>query len=83
MEDLYKEIRRLNPGTYEDNHFLTQLFRALETTTNEVFDRMVEVVKGKRILGDSTFTVLYVIKPCNTKYRNLEVSNVWNKSGTK
>ena len=62
MEKLYKETRRLKPGTYDDNRFLTQLFRALETTTNESFDRTVEVVKYKWILGDETCLVTYVIK---------------------
>ena len=37
IEKLYKEIRRLKPGTYDDNHFLTQLFCTLETTKNESF----------------------------------------------
>ena len=83
MEKLYKEIRRLKPGTYGVNRFLTQLFRALETTTHESFDRTVEVVKGKWILGDATCTVAYVIKTCNTKYRNVEASNAWNKSSNK
>ena len=38
------------------------------------------VVKEKWILGDATCTVAYVIKICNTKYQNLDGSNVWNKS---
>ena len=83
MAKLYKEIRRLEPGTYDDNRFLTQLFRDLETMTNEIFKRTVEVVKDKWILGDATCTVAYVIKTCNTKYRNLEGSNIWNKSSNK
>ena len=37
MEKLYKEIRRLKPGTYDNNRFHARLFRALETTTNESF----------------------------------------------
>ena len=37
MEKLYKEIRRLNPRTYNNNRFLAQLFRALETTINGSF----------------------------------------------
>ena len=41
------------------------------------------VVKEKWILGDATCTVAYVIKICNTKYQNLEGSNVWNKSRNK
>ena len=45
MEKLYKEIRRLKLGTYDNNRFLTQLICALETTTNESFERTVEVVK--------------------------------------
>ena len=69
MEKQYKEIRRLKPGTYNDKRFLAQLFRALETTKNEIFDRTVDVVKDKWILGESTCTVTYVIKICNTKYR--------------
>ena len=83
MENLYKEIRRLKPGTYDDNCFLTQLFCALETTTNESSERTVGVVKEKWIMGDATCTVAYVIKICNTKYRNLEGSKVWNKSRNK
>ena len=73
----------MEPGTYDDNRFLTQLFRDLETMTNEIFKRTVEVVKDKWILGDATCTVAYVIKTCNTKYRNLEGSNVGNKSSNK
>ena len=57
MEKLYKEIRRLMPGTYDDKRFLNQLFRALETTTNEIFKITVEVVKNKCILGDAKCTV--------------------------
>ena len=34
-------------------------------------------------LGDAIFTVSYVIKTCNTKYRNLEGSNILNKSSNK
>ena len=83
MEKLDKEIRRLNPRTYDDTRFLTQFFFALETAPNESFDRTVEVVKDKWILGDSTCTVAYVIKICNTRYRNLEGSKVWNKSRNK
>ena len=83
MEKLYKKIRRLKPGTYDDNRFLTKLFRELEKKTNEIFERTVEVVKDKRILGEATYTVAYVIKICNPKYRNLEGSNVWYKSSNK
>ena len=39
----------------------------------------MEVVKGKWILGNTTCTVVYVIKTCNNRYQNLEGSNVWNK----
>ena len=59
------------------------MFCALVTTTNESFERTVEVVKEKWILGDATCTVAYVIKTYNSKYRNFEGSNVWNKSGNK
>ena len=83
MENLCKDIRCLKPVTYDDNRFLTQFFCALETMTNDIFERTVEVVKDKWVLGDATCTVVYVIKTCNTKYRNLEVSNVWNKSSNK
>ena len=68
MEKLYKEIRRLKPGTYDDNCFLTQLFCALGKTINEIFERTVKAVKYKCILGDATCTIAYVIKICNTKY---------------
>ena len=83
MEKFYKDIRRLKPGTYNDNRFLTKLFRSLEIMTNESFERTMEVVKDKRILGDATWKIAYVIKTCNTKYRNLEGSNVWNQSSNK
>ena len=83
MEKLHKEIRRLKPGTYNNNRFLTQLFCTLETTTNDSLDRTVEVVKDKWILRDATCMVASVIKTCNTKYRNLEGSDVWNKSSNK
>ena len=83
MEKLYREIIRLKPRTYGDNRFLTKLFRALETSTNESFERTVELIKDKWILGDATCMLAYVIKTCNTKYRNLEGSNVWNKSSNK
>ena len=43
----------------------------------------MEVVKEKWILGDATWIVAYVIKICNTKYQNLESSNLWNKSSNK
>ena len=83
IEKLYKEIICLKPETYDDNQFLTQLLCALGKTTNESFERTVEVVIDKWILGDATCTIAYVIKTCNTKYRNLEVSNVWNNSSNK
>ena len=51
MEKLYKEIIRLNPGTYNNNRFLTELFRSSETTTNDSFERAVEVVKAKWNFG--------------------------------
>ena len=62
IEKLYKEIIRLKPRTYDNKRFLTQLFHALETTTDESFKRTVEVVKYKWILGDATCMVVYVIK---------------------
>ena len=83
VEKLYKDIICLKPGIYDDNRFLTQFFRALETTTNDIFERTVEVVKDKYIFGDATCTVMYVIRTCNTKYRNLEGYNVWNQSSNK
>ena len=43
----------------------------------------MELVKYRWILGDATCTVAYLIKTCNTKYQNLEVSNVWKKSVNK
>ena len=73
----------MNPVTYNDNRFLTKLFCSLETSTNESFETMVEVVKDKWILGDVTCMVSYVINICNTKYRNLECFDVWNKSSNK
>ena len=76
MEKIYKEIRRLKPGTYDDNRFLTQLFRALETTTNESFARTVEFIKDKWIMGDTSCTVQYVISTLNNKFRNLEGSGI-------
>lgn len=83
MEKIYKEIRRLKPGTYDDNRFLTQLFRALETTTNESFARTVEFIKDKWIMGDASCTVQYVISTLNNKFRNLEGSGSWNKTSEK
>ena len=83
IEKLHKKIRLLKPGAYDDNHFLTQLFRTLETTKNESFKRTVEVVNDKWILEDATYMVACVIKTCNTKYQNLEGSNVWNNSSNK
>ena len=76
MEKLYKEIRHLKSGTYDDNRFLTQLFCALEKLTNESSERTVEVVQDKWSLGDAICTVENVIKTCNIKYQNLEGSNV-------
>ena len=67
MEKIYKDIRCLKTGNYDDSLFLTQFFRALETTTNDSFERTVEVVKEKLIFDDATCTVTYVIKTCNTK----------------
>ena len=83
MEKLYKDIRCLKPVTYNDNRFITQLFRALETKTNVSFERTLETVKYIYILGDPTCTVAYVIITCNAKYQNLEGYNVWYKSGKK
>ena len=80
MEKIFKEIKRLKPGTYGDNRFLTQLFHAMETTTNESFERTVEVVKYKWIMGDPSCTIQYVISSLNTKFRNLEGAGVWNKT---
>ena len=42
MENLYKDIRRLKPGTYDNNRFLTQFFCALETMPNESFERKMD-----------------------------------------
>mgnify|MGYP000887618028 CR=1 FL=1 len=83
MEKIYKEIRRLKPGTYDDNRFLTQLFRALETTTNESFARTVEFIKDKWIMGESSCTIQHVISTLNNKFRNLEGSGSWNKTSEK
>ena len=69
MEKLCRDIRRLKPATYKNIRFLTQLFRTLETTTNDSSEIMVETVKDKWILGDATCMLAYVIKTCNTKYR--------------
>ena len=43
----------------------------------------MRVSREKWILGETTCTVAYVIKTCNAKYRDLEGSNVWNKSSNK
>ncbi len=83
METIWKEIKRLKPGTYSESRFLTQLFRALETTTNESFERTVETLKDMWILQDPKCTVPFVIQTSSTKYVNLVGANKWNVTSAK
>ena len=83
METIWKEIKQLKPGNYSDSRFLTQLFRALETTSNESFERTVEMLKDLWILQDPKCTVPFVIHTSCTKYVNLVGANKWNVTSAK
>lgn len=83
MEKIWKEIKRLKPGTYSESRFLTQLFRALETTTNESFERTVETLKDMWILQDARCNVPYVIRTSCTKYVNLVSAHKWAITSSK
>jgi hypothetical protein len=37
MEKTWNEIKKIKPGTYDKSRFLTQLFRALKTSSNDDF----------------------------------------------
>ncbi len=83
METIWKEIKRLKPGTYSDSRFLTQLFRAFKTTSNESFERTVKTLKDMWILQDPKFTIPFVIQTGCTKYVNLVGANKWNVTSAK
>ncbi len=78
METIWKEIKRLKPGTYSESCFLTQLFCSFETTLNESFERTVETLKDMWILEDLKSTIPFVIQTGCTKYVNLVGANKWN-----
>ena len=80
MEKTWKEIKRLKPGTYDERSFLTQLFRALLTTTNKDFERSVNNIKDLWVLGNATCTITYIITSVNTTYKNLVGDKSWGKT---
>ncbi len=83
METIWKEIKRLKPNTYSDSCFLTQLFRTLETTSNESLERTIEMLKDLWILQDPKCTIPFVIQTACTKYVNLVGANKWNVTSAK
>ncbi len=83
MEMIWKEIKRLKPGTYSDSCFLTQLFCALKTTSNESFESTIEMLKDLWILQDPKCMVPCVIQTSCMKYINLVGSNKWNVTSAK
>ncbi len=83
METIWKEIKQLKPGTYSDSCFLTQLFRALKTTSNESLERTDEMLKDLWILQDPKCTIPFVIQTACTKYVNLVGANKWNITSMK
>ena len=83
MEKTWKEIKRLKHKTYDDCRFLTQLFRAMLTTTNEDFERAVKNLKDAWIRGDNAISVTYVVEVANNSYRNIKGERSWNKKSDK
>ena len=83
MEKTWKEIKRLKPGTYDEQRFLTQIFRALLTTTNEDFERSMKNLKDLWVCGNGVCTVTYIITSVNTTYKNLVGDKSWNKTSDK
>ena len=83
MEKTWKEIKRLKPGTYDERRFLSQLFRALLTTTNKDFERSVRNLKDLWVCDDAICTVTYIITLVDTNYKNLVGENPWGKTSDK
>ena len=79
MEKTWNEIKRIKPGTNDESRFLTQLFRALKTSTNDDFIRSVKNMGDLWIKSDPSITAIRVAADANQYYKTLVNTNEWNK----
>ena len=79
MEKTWNEIKKIKPGTFDESRFLTQLFRALKTSTNDDFLRSVKNMGDLWIKSNPSITAIKVAADANQYYNTLVNTNEWNK----
>ena len=79
MEKTWNEIKKIKPGTYDESRFLTQLFRALKTSTNDDFLRSIKNMGDDWIKNDPSITAIIVAADANQFYKTLVNTQEWNK----
>ena len=79
MEKTWNEIKKIKPGTYDESRFLTQLFRALKTSTNDDFLRSIKNMGDDWIKSDPSITAIRVAADANQFYKTLVNTQEWNK----
>jgi hypothetical protein len=79
LEKTWNEIKNIKPGTYDESRFLTQLFRALKTSTNDDFLRPVKNMGDLWIKSNPSITAVKVAADANQYYKTLVNTDEWNK----
>eukprot|EP00956_Cyclotella_meneghiniana_P045356 scaffold364435_cov99-Cyclotella_meneghiniana.AAC.1 len=79
MESTWREINKQNPGSYGEDRFIRELFRALMTSTNQDFKSALSSLKRDHTLRRNNVTYyLKIITEANTVYKTMTGDGEWS-----
>ena len=78
MESTWREINKQNPGSYGEDRFIRELFRALMSTTNQDFKSALSALKRDHTLRRNNVTYSKIITEANTVYKTMTGDGEWS-----
>ena len=77
LESIWKDILKEKPGSYDNERFIRELFRALLTSTNPDFKATIKPMRSQWMVKKA-LTYQEIISEANTLFKNLDSENEWN-----
>lgn len=77
MESTWREINKAKPGSYDEDRFIRELFRAINTSTNQDFKSALGSLKRDHTLRRNNVTYASIIEEANSVYKTMMADGDW------
>ena len=77
MESTWREINKAKPGSYDEGRFIRELFRDINTSTNQDFKSALGSLKRDHTLRRNNVTYASIIEEANSVYKTMMADGEW------